>query len=123
MSGLNNFNAAALASEARTATNNSDDLTNSLHKGCHVIIDVTAISATPSVVPTIQGKDSVSGKYYTLLVGAAITATGTTVLKVYPGLVVAANLAANDIVPSKFRILMTHADADSITYSVGVSLV
>ena len=112
-----------LPSSARIATNNSDDLTNSQQKGCHIIIDVTAISATPSVVPTIQGKDSVSGKYYTLLVGAAITATGTTILKVYPALIPVANLVANDIVPVKFRILMTHGDADSITYSVGVSLV
>lgn len=119
----NNFNSQAIPSEARTATNNSGDLTNSQHKGCHVIIDVTAISATPSVVPTIQGKDSVSGKYYPLLAGAAITGTGTVILKLYPGLTDAANLVANDILPSKFRILMTHADADSITYSVGVSLV
>jgi len=119
----NNFNAVALGSTARIATNNSGDLTNSGHAGCHVIIDVTAISATPSVVPTVQGKDSVSGKYYTLLVGAAITATGTTVLRVHPNLTPAANLTVNDILPSKFRILMTHADADSITYSVGVSLV
>ena len=120
---MNNFNTIALASEARIATNNSGDLTNSGHKGCHVIIDVTAITATPSIVPTIQGKDSVSGEYYTLLVGVAITATGTTILKVYPGLTASANVIANDIVPSKFRILMTHADADSATYSVGVSLV
>lgn len=123
MSGELNFNAVAIASEARTATNNSGDLTNSFHKGCHVIIDVTATADTPSVVPTIQGKDSVSGKYYTLLVGAAITTTGTTVLRVYPDLAPSANLIADDIVPSKFRVLMTHADADSITYSVGVSLV
>ena len=123
MNNGNNFNAIALESAARIATNNSDDLTNSQHRGCHVIIDVTDITATPSVVPTIQGKDSLSGKYYTLLVGAAITATGTTILKVYPGLTADANLVTNDIVPSKFRILMTHGDADSITYSVSVSLV
>ncbi len=123
MSELNNFNAVALASEARTATNNSDDLTNSQHRGCHIIIDVTAVTDTPSVVPTIQGKDTVSGKYYTLLVGAAITTTGTTILRVYPDLAPSANLIADDIVPNKFRILMTHGDSDSITYSVGVSLV
>lgn len=120
---MNNFNAIALASAARTATNNSEDLTNSQHRGCHVIIDVTSITDTPSVVPTIQGKDSVSGKYYTLLAGIAITATGTTILRIYPGLTATANVIANDIVPSKFRILMTHGDIDSITYSVAVSLV
>ena len=120
---MNNFNTTVLASAARTVTNNSEDLTNSQQRGCHVIIDVTAISASPSVVPTIQGKDAVSGEYYELLTGTAITGTGTTVLKVYPGLTPAANTVINDIVPSKFRILMTHDDTDSITYSVGVNLV
>ena len=81
---MNNFNEIALESAARTADDNSGDITNSCHRGCHVIIDVTAISATPSVVPTIQGKDATSGKYYTLLAGSAITGTGTTILKVYP---------------------------------------
>ncbi len=119
---MNNFNDAALASEARTETN-TVDLTNSQHKGCHVIIDVTASSDTPSVVPKIQGKDSVSGKFYDLLEGVAITGTGTTVLKVYPGITAVANVAVSDILPSKFRIEMTHADGDSITYSVAVSLV
>ena len=120
---MNNFNSIVLASAARIATNNSEDLTNSGHKGCHVIIDVTVDPDSASIVPTIQGLDSVSGKYYTLLVGNAITAVGTTVLRIYPGLTASANVIANDIVPSKFRILMTHADADSITYSVAVSLV
>ena len=120
---MKNFNTQALESLARIATNNSGDLTNSGHTGIHVIIDVTVDPASASITPTIQGKDTVSGKYYTLLVGPAIAATGTTILKVYPGLTAVTNLVASDIVPSKFRILMTHADVDSITYSVGVSLV
>ncbi|MCH8067844.1 MAG: hypothetical protein IID16_01025 [Candidatus Marinimicrobia bacterium] len=120
---MNNFNLIALESAARIDTNNSEDLTNSQQRGCHVIIDVTAINASPSVIPKIQGKDSVSGKYYDLLTGTAITGTGTTVLKVYPGITVATNVSVSDILPVKFRILMTHGNADSITYSVGVNLV
>ena len=119
---MNNFNAIALASEARTATANKD-LKNSGHKGCHVIIDMTAVTATGSVTPTIQGKDAVSGKYYTLLVGSAITGVSTVVIRVYPDLAPSANLIADDIVPSDFRILMTHGNAVAMTYSVGVSLV
>ena len=118
----NNFNAVAFTSEARTATT-SKELKNSRHKGCHVIIDMTAVTATGTVTPTIQGKDSVSGKYYTLLVGAAISTISTVVLRVYPDLTAAANLIADDIVPSDFRILMTHGNAVAMTYSVGVSLV
>lgn len=118
----NNFNAEAFASLARTATE-SKELKNSQHRGCHIVIDMTAVTATGTVTPTIQGKDSVSGKYYTLLVGAAISTVSTVVLKVYPDLTAAANLVADDIVPSDFRVLMTHGNAVAMTYSVGVSLV
>ena len=120
---VKNRNKLLLPSVARIATTNSPDIANLGANGVHVVIDVTAVTATPSVVPTVQGKDPVSGKYYTLLVGAAITATGTTVLKVFPSATAVANLAANDIVPELFRVIMTHGDADSITYSVSANLV
>lgn len=111
------------ASAARTTDPTPADQTNANARGLHVIIDVTAITATPSVVFTIQGKDPASGKYYTLLASAAITAAGTTVLRVYPGLTVAANLTANDVLPRTWRVVAVHGDADSITYSVGYSLI
>jgi hypothetical protein len=113
----------ALASAARTASVDSSDLTNGFGKGLHLVIDVTAVAATPSITVTIQGKDALSGKYYTILASAAITATGTTVLKVHPGLTAAANAAANDLLPRTWRVSVTNADADSITYSVGYSIV
>lgn len=119
----NNFNIPVLASEVRTATTTSDDLRNSQHKGCHVIIDITAKGTTISITPTIQGKDPLSGKYYTILTGTAISTVSTTVLRVYPGITVSANASVNDIIPSEFRILMTHGNATSATYSVSVSLV
>lgn len=111
-----------LASAARTATNNSVDLQNLLHRGVHLVIDVTAVAATPSVVFTIQGKDPLSGQYYTILASAAVTATGTTVLRVFPGATAAANTVANDWLPQTWRVLATHGDADSITYTVHAAL-
>lgn len=111
-----------LPSVARIATISSPDIPNIGANGVHIVIDVTDVTATPSVVPTVEGKDPLSGKYYTLLTGAAITATGTTILKVFPSATAVANLAANDFVPSKFRVTMTHGDADSITYSIGANL-
>lgn len=77
------------------------------------------MTATPSVVPKIQGKDPVSGGYYDVLVGTAITATGMTVLKVGPGIGAVENGAANDFLPDTWRVRLEHADTDSITYSVG----
>lgn len=110
-------------SAARTATTNSGDLDNGQHRGLHLTINVTAITSTPSVVFTIQGKDEISGSYYTILASAAITGTGTTVLRVYPGLTASANTVANDVLPKTWRVLATHADGDSITYSVGACLI
>ena len=111
-----------MASAARTATASSPDQNNYNWCGAHIIINVTSITATPSVVPTIQGKDPISGTYYTLLTGLAITTTGITILKIYPGITALANGSANDILPRYWRITMTHADADSITYSVAAML-
>lgn len=114
--------ATVFASAARTATVNSELFESQGARGVHVIIDVTAASATPSVVFTIQGYSGLGDDYYTLLASAAITGTGTTVLKVFPGATAAANLAANDTLPPRWRVIATHGDADSITYSVMANL-
>lgn len=106
-------------SAARTTHRPSDDFENIDGRGVRVVIDVTAIAASPSVVFTIQGKDHVSGKYYDLLASAAVTGTGTTVLTVYPGIAATANVAASNVLPLFWRINVVGADADSITYSVG----
>lgn len=119
----NNTDITVLASAARTATNQSADQTNYNGRGLHLVINVTAASATPSVVFTIQGKCALSSAYYTILASVAITGTGTTVLRVFPGATAAANAAANDIIPRTWRIDATHADADSITYSVSASVI
>lgn len=112
-----------LASVARTASVNTDDQFNVGHRGCHLVIDATASAATPSVVFTIQGKDPASGKYYTILASAAVTGVSTTVLRVFDGATPAANLAANDVLPAVWRVSAVAGDADSLTYSIGVSLV
>jgi hypothetical protein len=98
-------------------------VTNQGHRGLHLVIDATAAAATPSVVFTIQGKDEVSGQYYTILASAAVTGVSTTVLKVYPGITVAANLSVADVLPRVWRLNVAHADADSLTYSVAGSLI
>lgn len=111
------------ASTARTATPTASVFTMRGRRGLHVVIDVTSITASPSVVPTIECFDPLSSKWYAVLTGAAVTATGTTVLKVYPGIAASANAAASDIIPDEWRVVMTHGDSDSITYSVSAHLV
>lgn len=111
-----------LDSAARTATVDSPDQSDPNAEGCHLLINVTAKTSSPSVVPRIQGKGPVSGVYYDILVGNAITATGLTVLKVGPGISPVPNGAAADYLPDTWRVRLEHANSDSITYSVGVVL-
>ena len=110
------------ASAARTATPTAAQFNARAASGLIVVVDATAITATPSVVPTVDGYDPVSGKWFNLLTGAAITAISTRVLRIAPGLVAAANLTVNDVVPDLVRVVMTHGDADSITYTVSAHL-
>lgn len=112
-----------LAAAVRAASNNSADQKNRDAVGLHLIIDVTAVPGIDTVTFTIQGKDPLSGKYYTILASAAIVAASTVVLKVYPGLTAAANLAASDILPADWRVAVTHSAATNFTYSVGAQLV
>lgn len=104
------------ASEARTATTTATIPVAS----CEGLffINVTAVTATPSVVFTIAGLDPISSTAYTILASAAITGTGLTVLRVSPQLTAAANTIAKDLLPSAILVTATHADADSITYSM-----
>lgn len=113
----NNGEGTLLASAARTATTNSTDQVNYNWRGVHVIIDITAGSGL-TITPSITGKDPISGTYYTLLAGTALTGTGITILKVYPGITAAANASASDILPRTWRFTMTAGDATSATYSV-----
>ena len=104
------------ASAARTATS-SATIVSAQASGVFYI-NVTAVSATPSVVFTIAGVDPISSATYTILASAAITGTGLTVLRVSPHLTAAANMIAQDLLPQALNITATHADADSITYSM-----
>ena len=117
-----NAEGTALASAARTITTSSVDIANDWGTGIHIIFDVTAV-ATSDVKVKVEGKDPASGKYYTILEGASVTAVSTNIYKVYPGLTAAANLVASDILPKTIRLTVTHANANSTTYSVGYSLV
>lgn len=106
-----------MASAARTATSTVSFVSGSL--GCLLFINVTASAATPSVVFTLQGVDPGSDVAYTILASAAITGAGQTILRVHPELTAAANTIAKDMLPQGLKLVATHADADSITYSVG----
>lgn len=110
-----------LASAARIATVVSPVFSAEQVLASTFVIDVTAAPVTPSIVAVIEGKDPESGSFYPILTDAAITTVSRTTLQVGPTITAAANVAANDILPSEYRITVTHGDADSITYSIGVT--
>lgn len=113
----------AFSSAARTALSyNTIDFTNLTARGVVVVINTTVFTAG-TYTYTIQGKDPASGNYYTILASAAIAATGTVVLRVYPGLTAAANTVASDVLPKTWRILITGATSPNQTASVGFSTI
>ena len=83
--------------------------------------NTTAGTSTLNVTPKIEGYDPISGKYYSILTGAAITTAGTTVLRVHPSLTAAANTIAKDMLPKNYKFTMTHGDALPVVYSVAVN--
>lgn len=114
----NNEAITVLASAARTATTNSSDLVNYNGRGVLVVIDVTAVTGSASVTVALQTKETIGNKYVTVLTSAAITGTGQTRLRCYPGITPVANEAVSDLIGRTWRVVVTHGTADSITYSV-----
>ncbi len=117
-----NRDVTLLASDARTASINTEDQENYEGRGVHVTIDVTIDPAAASVVPTIQGRDPASGAYYDLLVGLALDAVAQRELVVHPDLPAVGNLVAQDALPFIWRVRLVAADGASLTYSVGATV-
>ncbi len=115
---------AALATSAARTTTTSFEVPSALIGVAPDVLEIcivaTALAATPSVVPSIEVYNSSSDSWVAILTGSAITtaAPTTVTLRVGPNVVAAANLAAPGIVGPRWRVTMTHGDADSITYSV-----
>lgn len=101
------------------------DQVNPSFKGLHVVVDITTITGTtPTLTVTVEGKDPVSGKYYTLLASAALNATGTTVLRIYPGLTASTNVTANDVLPRTWRVRSTiGGTGPAVTATIAANLI
>lgn len=101
----------ALKLTAQTVSTNGLDQVNPTGRGLKCVVNLTAVSGTtPTLTVTIQGKDSLtttSPPYFTELTSASLTAAGVTVLTIYPGVTVTANVAASDVVPSVYRVITT----------------
>lgn len=109
-----------LASAARTTATNSVDIYRTTETGIHVIFTITAQPGSGSITPEIDAKDSL-GNYYPILIGTALTTTGTTILKVGPGIGAVSNGASADMLPDIYRVHVSVANSASYTYSVTIN--
>lgn len=123
--GQNSDETMVSLSAQAAATVNSPDHINCTGRGIIVVVDLTTMTSA-SVTVTIQGKDVASGKYYTLLAGAAKTSTGTTEMLVYPSAAATTNVSANSPVPLIWRVSVAVADNSgtaAVTGTIGASVI
>jgi len=113
-----------LAAAGVGATNGADQR-NVNHRGVQVVVDITAITGTgPTLTVKLQGKDAASGKYYDLLTSAALAATGTTLLTLYPGAPSTANVSIPQVLPATWRVIATvGGTGPAVTATVGASMI
>ena len=113
-----------LASAARTTTFTSADIPVAYARAIDVIVDETVNAGSAgSMTCTINGKDPASGKYYLLLSGAAIVAVATNTYSIGIGLPVTTNVSTNVAIPSVIQIVLTFANANPVTCSVGLNMI
>jgi hypothetical protein len=115
---------ALITAVASTSTKTGTDQSNTKNKGALLVLNVSAISGVAATVTlSAQGKDPISGNYYTLFAGTAITATGTTMYQIYPGSTAAAS-AFNGPLPAAWRVVATQAGTSNvISYTVSATLI
>lgn len=122
--------AVLLASAARTTTVTSEQISSGGAGHLTLCIDVTALAATPAVTPAVQVQEISGGAWKAIWTAAAaitdVTGTGTYLYAIGVGLLASVPGGYTDVenvvLPPVFRIVLTHGDADSITYSASYHL-
>lgn len=105
-------------SAARTSTFTGDANTLPGCIGAEFLVDITAITATPSVQMSIEAFDAASGKWVSIGTWAtSFSSVSSQIFRWLPGLTTAGRMI-NGVLPKTWRLKATHADADSITYSI-----
>lgn len=115
---------ALITATSSTATKTGTDQTNLKYRGALIVLNVSAIAGVAATVTlSAQGKDPVSGNYYTLFAGAAITAAGTTLYQIYPASTAGAS-AYNGPLPATWRVVATQSGTSNvISYTVGSTVI
>lgn len=108
-------------SGTRSASFSSDDIDANLYRGAKVVVSIGSITSG-GLTATIEGKDRVSQKYYTILASAPLLTSQDKVLTVYPGITATTNVSASDVLPDTWRVSITVASGTA-SYSIGASYI
>lgn len=121
-------NITLLASGVVTANGVSSDQTNLGARGIKLFIVTGSFGASESTMTvTIQGKDPVSGVYYTILTSASLVASkdpssaAGNLLTVYPGMTAVANQVASDVLPKSWRVSYSAANWGTGGSTLGIA--
>lgn len=105
-----NWNVNTGDTGAKTATGNGATQANYNAKGATVVCNIGTVSGTtPTAVFKLQGSADGGTTWYDIAgaATASITATGVSVLQVYPGVAAVANAAVSTVLPRTWRVVWT----------------
>lgn len=112
-----------LASAARTATATSDTyrIPGGQYRGLLIVLNITAVTSTPALTLALHSQTGQGSDFSSQIAMAAKTEADvntTTLLLAHPDAPDRANVSENTQIGRKWRIVVTHGDSDSATYSV-----
>jgi len=118
-----------LSSAARIATTYSSEFAW-LDAKAFMVVNVTATSASPTITPGVEVYDATSGTWVTMWTAAVPKSPSGTASYLYiftdTGFVPTGGAITESkqvYLAPRMRLIVTHADADSCTYSVGMNRV
>jgi hypothetical protein len=118
----NQDNLVIIANATYTSNQTSVDFTNINARGLNFYVKTGAQGiGAANIIATLQGKDPVSGTYYTLFTSAAFPANSFILHQMYPGLLAVANLIVNAVLPRTWRVALTATQWGTGGSTIGVS--
>lgn len=120
---MTNQSKIVLAAGTVISASRNEDVDIPFGRGVRVTLVTTAEAGTSTLDMKVQTFDAASGTY-TDLAGAStaqMTATGTAVLTIYPGIAETANVSVSDAIARRIRIVLT-LGGTSFTGSLGVDI-
>ena len=96
---------ALIAYGPQTTNTSSTDQTNTNARGVSVFIKTGAFAGDASAITvSVEGKDTISGSYYTILASSSLLANSFYVMEVYPSLLPVTNSIASALLPYNWRV-------------------